>query len=96
MAPRKKPSPHAQRQARKRRKGPWSARPASTGAVDAGKIDVDKIAAELDQQIRLQELAKKQAEMDTIQASSGAVSLVRTPNLRTTVSFQSFMFVFAA
>jgi hypothetical protein len=58
MAPRKKPSPHAQRQARKRRKGPWSARPASTGAVDAGKIDVDKIAAELDQQIRLQELAK--------------------------------------
>ncbi len=58
MAPRKRPSPQAQRQARKKRKGPWSSRTASTGAVDAGKIDVDKVAAELDHQIHMQELAK--------------------------------------
>ena len=47
----KKPLP------RKTKRGRWSAS-ASTGAVDAGKIDVDKIAAELDHQIYLQELAK--------------------------------------
>ena len=36
----------------------WASGPASTGTVDAGKIDVDKVAAQLDHQIRMQELAK--------------------------------------
>ena len=44
MAPKK---PRRGRQAR-------AVERASTGAVDAGKIDVDKIAAELDHQIHLQ------------------------------------------